>query len=106
MLRALHRREQPAPDNHRTSWPYHGCARADAAPLVPGEPALIRFALLPVSWTFRRGSRIRLALAGADCDQYGQVPHGRPPRLAVQRGGAMASHLELPWEAASLHGKD
>ena len=41
-------------------------------------------------------SRIRLAIAGADADHYGQVPHGRPPLLEVTLGGPDASFLMLP----------
>jgi uncharacterized protein len=99
MLRALHRKSVPCPANHRTAWPYHSCARQDAAPLVPGEVTLLRFALLPTSWTFRRGSRLRIAIAGADIDHYGQVPHGRPPHLRVHHGGDTASLIELPWNS-------
>ncbi len=100
MLRALHRKEMPCPPHHRTSWPFRNFARADAKPLAPGQPELLRFALLPTSWKFRRGSRIRVAIAGADIDHYGQVPHGRPPRLEIQRGGDRASQIELPWDDA------
>jgi predicted acyl esterase len=56
----------------------------------------MRIALLPVSWSFRKGSRIRLAIGGADADHYAQVPHGRPPTLTVHHGGAMASRITLP----------
>ena len=56
----------------------------------------LRYAMIPTSWTFRRGSRIRLAIAGADADHYAQVPHGRPPVLTLRRGGGMASSLTLP----------
>jgi putative CocE/NonD family hydrolase len=101
MLRALHRKSVPCPPNHRTSWPYHSCARQDAAALVPGEITLLRFALLPTSWTFRSGSRLRIAIAGADIDHYGQVPHGRPPRLRIHHGGDSASLIELPWESVA-----
>ena len=49
--------------------------------------------LLPTAWRFHAGSRIRLAIAGADADHYGQVPHGRPPALTIDRGN---SCLDLP----------
>jgi putative CocE/NonD family hydrolase len=97
MLRALHRKEAPSPAHHRTTWPFRSFARSDAAPLTPSQPALLRFALLPTAWTFRRGSRLRLAIAGADSDHYGQVPHGRPPGLRILSGGTTASAIELPW---------
>ena len=96
MLRALHRKECAAPDHHQVVGPYHSYARADAAPLVPGEVATLRFSLLPTSWRVAAGHRLRLAIAGADADNFGQVPHGRPPILAIQRGGVHASSISLP----------
>jgi len=96
VLRALHRKDAPDTPAHRTKWPTHSFRRADAAPLVPGEATRLRIALLPTSWRLRKGSRLRLALAGADADHYAQVPHGRPPVLTLHRGGAMPSRLELP----------
>jgi putative CocE/NonD family hydrolase len=96
LLRALHRKEQPAPESYRTTWPFRSFSRADAAPLTPGKVERIRVPLLPVAWQFVAGSRIRLSIAGADDDHCGQVPHGRPPLLTVLWGEGNASVLELP----------
>jgi len=96
LLRALHRKERPAPESYRTTWPFRSFTRADAAPLVPGKVERIRIPLLPVAWRFSAGSRIRLSIAGADDDHCGQVPHGRPPLLTLLRGEGRASALELP----------
>lgn len=96
LLRALHRKESPAPENYRTAWPFRSFRREDAAPLVPGRAERIRIPLLPVAWVFQAGSRLRLSLSGADADHAVQVPHGRPPRLTLLRGGDRASALELP----------
>ena len=96
MLRALHRKESEAPEHHQVVGPYHSFTRADAAPLVPGEVATLRFSLLPTSWRIVAGHRLRVAIAGADTDNYGQVPHGRPPILAIQRGGEHASSIVVP----------
>jgi predicted acyl esterase len=100
VLRALHRKESVPEAKQRWSWPFRTFARADAQPMPKGEPQQLRFAMIPTSWTFRRGSRIRVAIAGADADHYAQVPHGRPPVLTLRRGGAMASSLTLPWREA------
>jgi putative CocE/NonD family hydrolase len=100
MLRAIHRRETQPPANQKWTWPFRDYTRANAEPLKPGEPARLRFALLPIAWTFRPGSRIRLSISGADCDHYVQLPHGRPPVLAVRRGGESGSLLELPWRTS------
>jgi len=96
VLRALHRKAAPDTPAHRTKWPTRSFHRQDAAPLVPGEATRLTIALLPTSWRLRKGSRLRLAIAGADADHYAQVPHGRPPTLTLHHGGAMASRLELP----------
>ncbi|MBP0444737.1 CocE/NonD family hydrolase [Roseomonas sp. SSH11] len=96
LLRALHRKESPAPQAYRATWPFRSFRREDAAPLVPGEATRIRIPLLPTAWRFSTGSRIRLSIAGADADHCVQVPHGRPPVLAVLRGGERSSALELP----------
>ena len=96
LLRALFRAEAPPPPEYRAAWPWRRFRRADAAPLVPGQAERVRVPLLPVSWVFAAGSRIRLSLAGTDADHVGQVPHGRPPVLTVHRGGAQASALDLP----------
>lgn len=99
LLRALHRKESPCPPNYRTSWPYRTFTRADAEPMSLGRPQLLRIPLLPVSWAFRTGSRLRFSIAGADADHCGQVPHGRPPKLTVHWGGETASYIELPANA-------
>jgi putative CocE/NonD family hydrolase len=96
LLRALHRREAPAADTYATTWPFRSFARADARPLRPGQVERIRIPFLPVAWRFPAGSRIRLSIAGADCDHCGQVPHGRPPLLTISHGALQASALELP----------
>jgi putative CocE/NonD family hydrolase len=96
LLRAIHRAEAPCPANYRTTWPWRTFARKDAAPMPPGEPQCLRFALLPVAWRFARGSRIALSIAGADADHFVQAPHGRPPLLTLLSGGEEASLLELP----------
>ena len=96
VLRALHRKLSPCPPNYRASWPYRTHDRADAAPLVPGQAQDMVIALLPTAWRFGKGSRIRLAIAGADCDHYGQVPHGRPPVFTIAWG---KSFIDLPTAA-------
>jgi putative CocE/NonD family hydrolase len=96
VLRALHRKDAPDTPAHRTKWATHSFRREHAASLKPGEASLMRIALLPTSWRLRKGSRLRLAIAGADADHYAQVPHGRPPVLTLHHGGASASRLDLP----------
>jgi hypothetical protein len=93
LLRALHRREATPTAEYRAAWPWRSFTRADAMPLTPGRFETLRLPLLPVGWTFRAGSRIRLSIAGADADHVVQTPHGRPPVLTIDHAG---SWLEMP----------
>jgi putative CocE/NonD family hydrolase len=90
-LRVLHRRCHAGDETGVPNRTFH---RADARPLEHGEIAEVVFDLQPISWRFGAGHRIRLALAGADRDHFARLD--RTPRWSVQRGGARASHLELP----------
>jgi putative CocE/NonD family hydrolase len=96
MLRALHRAVAEAPADYRTTWPWRSFTRAASRLLTPDIAERLVFALLPVSWTLKRGSRLRISIAGADADHFPQVPHGRPPRLKLTLGGADASFVDLP----------
>lgn len=69
----------------------------DAAPVVPGEVMEIVLDLLPVSWLFVAGHRIRLALSGADADNFVTVPPaGPPPTFSVHRGPNRPCFIDLP----------
>jgi putative CocE/NonD family hydrolase len=93
-LRALHRRCSTRQPPGELPVPHRTFERADAAPLVPGQPAELRFDLLPISWLFQRGHRLRIAIAGADRDHFARLPD--TPTLGVHRGGPRASRIDLP----------
>jgi hypothetical protein len=95
MLRALHRRVLPGgPD--ALGLPRRSFRREDALPLVPGEVAELRFDLMPTSYVFPAGHRIRLALAGADADHFARIPAAGAVSWRVQRSSSHASSLLLP----------
>jgi len=96
MLRALHRKVAPAVGPLAGVIPLHSYRRKDAQPLVPGEVAELRFALLPTSVLFRKGHAVRLALAGADRDHFSPIPGAEAPLWEVQRRPAYPSALVLP----------
>ncbi len=96
IFRALHRRPGPNPEAIPATGPTHSFRRADAQVLVPGEAAEAAFELLPTSYLFRPGHRVRVAIAAADSDHYSRIPDGRPPRLQFFREIARPSHLVLP----------
>ena len=90
-LRALHRRARGA----RTAGalPERTFLRQDASPLPAGEIGELAFELLPVSWRFARGHRVRLAIAGGDADHFAR---SRASTLRVHRSRASPSRVELP----------
>jgi hypothetical protein len=96
-LRASHRARHTAP-YASPGLPYHGSIEADCEPLG-GGPVELELDLFPTSWLFPRGSRIRLAIAGADRDNALTPVLEPAPTVTLHRGPA--SRLVLPLSRAS-----
>lgn len=94
-LRFLHRRLSTGAAPYRQVVPYRTFSRADAQPLVPGEVAHLTFDLLPTSYVFRGGHRVRVSLAGGDASHFAAVPNS-PSDLAVHRSRMHGSRIALP----------
>ena len=94
-LRAIHRKLGDAKPPYEMAVPYRTYLQADAMPLDPGQIAELKFDLLPTSYVFKKGHRIRVALAGADKDHF-RLPEGPPARLQYHRSRDCASCIELP----------
>ena len=96
VFRALHRGSGPPPATIPPTGPQHGFLAGDAAALVPGEVATVAFELLATSYLFRKGHRVRVAIALADGDHFRPISEARPPRLTIHRGTSHPSRLTLP----------
>ena len=94
-LRGLHRQLGQGRPPYLSAVPYRSFLRADAAPLQAGEVAELVFDLLPISYLFRRGHALRVAVAGADSDHFMSVT-ASVPTIRLHHGGAVASAIELP----------
>ncbi len=96
-LRALHRKWQSAETTTGSmlSIPHRTYRRADAAPLIPGEVTPLTLDLLPVSYQFKKGHRIRVALAGADQDHF-QLLDDPAPTWQIWHTPDQPSRIELP----------
>lgn len=70
--------------------PWHSFLKKDARPLEPGKPTELQFALLPMSYIFPVGHRIRLTLA------FSSPSGGRGQPVTVLRGPGTASKITLP----------
>jgi uncharacterized protein len=91
-LRALHRRTRGS--RAVGGIPERSFRRGDAWPLPAGEVGELSFELLPISWRFERGHRVRLAIAGADADHFARATRGST--LRVHRSRRFPSRVELP----------
>jgi putative CocE/NonD family hydrolase len=91
-LRALHRRTQNAA-RAPGELPARTFRREHGAPLAAGEVGELALALLPISWRFDRGHRVRLSIAGGDADHF---ERSRAATLRVHWGAGRPSRLELP----------
>ena len=94
-LRASHRRTAAPPWNN-LGLPWHPSRRADLQPLVPGQPAVLRFVLQPTATLFNRGHRLRIAVTGADADNTEPPPGSGPTTLTILRDPAHPSAVMLP----------
>jgi len=70
-------------------------ARADALPLVPGEPAALELAFWPTSVVIPAGSSLRLSIAGADAATFARLPASGEVTFEVTWGGG-ATWLDVP----------
>jgi len=100
-VRLLHRRTasggcDPAPGTARSF------ARADGAPVTPGELMQIEIPLLPVAARIQKGHHIRLSLSGADAGTFPMLSEA-PATWSVAYGGERGSTLRLPVKPWSKH---
>ncbi|MCP3893442.1 MAG: CocE/NonD family hydrolase, partial [Bacteroides sp.] len=94
-LRAIHRKVSKNPYVNQET-PYHSFAEGDAMPLVPGEMAELTFELQPTSVLIKKGHKIRVAIAGADKDNFNRIPVQGTPTITVARNKKCSSFIALP----------
>ncbi len=99
-LRASHRALSKAPYNN-LGLPYHSHYKSNLAPIPAGKPVELVFALLPTSYLFRAGHRIRLTVTCDDADNF-ETPILNPaPKISLLRDSTHVSFVELP----IIHGR-
>ena len=95
ILRTIHRKLSRTPPPYRDAVPHHTYRQADSLPVNHREMITLKFDLLPTSYLFKKGHRIRLAIAGADQDHFAILP-GPPPTFRLLRNRDNPSLLTLP----------
>ena len=87
--------------------PWHGYTKGNyqKSPLAGGKIINLRFDLMPVAWVFKKGHRIRIAIAGADYPDFELNPVLSPENdpvkslatiIRVYRSVKYPSKIELP----------
>ncbi len=94
-LRASHRKLSAAPFNN-LGLPYHSHFLTDQQPIPSGEPFELVFSLLPTSYRFHAGSRIRITVAFADAGNFDTPVITPAPALQVLRDTGHPSYVDLP----------
>ena len=95
-LRVIHRKPCEAAPPYPMWGPCHSFEEGDALPLVPGEPALIRFGLFNTSVLVPAGHSIRISLAGHDGSVFDRYPTEGDPTWTVYRDRTRASGITIP----------
>ena len=94
-LRASHRALSQAPFNN-LGLPYHRHYKSELVPIPAGEPVELVFDLLPTSYVFRAGNRIRITIACADADNCETPILSPAPKLLLLRDRNHPSSIQLP----------
>jgi putative CocE/NonD family hydrolase len=99
VMRAGHRATTEQSPWRELGVPYHRSMADGFAPLPQDRPVELAFDFNPTSYVFRKGSRIRITVTGAERNTYQLPPgaEGKPaPVVSLYLGGAHASHVTLP----------
>jgi putative CocE/NonD family hydrolase len=94
-LRASHRTLGQAPYDN-LGLPYHRHYKSDLAPIPASEPVELVFDLLPTSYIFGAGNRIRITIACADADNFETPILDPAPKLHLLRDSNHPSFFQLP----------
>jgi putative CocE/NonD family hydrolase len=92
-LRASMRALAPAPYEN-LGLPWHPGTEASRQPLEPGKPAELVFDLMPTSYLFKAGHRVRITLQFSDARATTKLDP--PPQVTVLQGAEHPSRIILP----------
>lgn len=94
MIRPIDRRISANPAYH-TPYPDHSYRKDDQMKFNRGEIVKIIFDMLPISYQFAKGHRIRVSIAGADAGHFNLLA-SRPTHFDISTSEAAPSYIELP----------
>ena len=94
-LRASHRKLGQAPFNN-LGLPYPTHLLADQEPIPAGKPFELTFSLLPTSYVFHEGNRLRITVAFADAGNFDTPVLTPAPIIQVLRDANHPSYIDVP----------
>jgi predicted acyl esterase len=84
-------------ETYKTVLPTRSFTRTDYKPFTKDEVREVQVAMLPMSYEFKKGHRIRLSIAGCDKDHFKAPKFAKlGTQLTILRGGSNCSLLSLP----------
>ncbi len=95
LLRGIHRKVSDDVPPYKHIVPYHSYLKEDAQPLNVNGIEKLEFDLIPTSYLFKKGHKIRVSLAGADKDHFSLVID-EEPTWKVFRSEEFSSKIILP----------
>lgn len=81
--------------------PYQSLARADYAPMAPGQQDDVTLVAFPVSARIKAGHRIRVSISGADKGVYQDATSPCACWFDINVGGTNPSYIDLPIHSLS-----
>jgi predicted acyl esterase len=95
-MRLVHRALSEEKPPYDFPVPYHSFKRKDMAAMRPGKIETVVFDLFPTSVLIGKGNRLRLAIAGADDQNFSRYPPEGDPTITIQRNKVHPSCIRLP----------
>ncbi len=93
MIRPVDRQIKEGP--YKTAYPEHTYRKEDALPYHAGEIVQLTFDMLPISYQFKKGHSVRVAIAGADTGHF-NLPSPQPSEFRIISSTSAPSYVDLP----------
>lgn len=95
VMNTSHRKTTHPPYDH-FGLPFHPGNEKDIKEMEPGKIERIQFDMLPISYSFKAGNRIRITITGCDKDNYLTAKRSQPPQFSIYRNRKYPSNVTLP----------
>ncbi len=102
MLRGIHRKIGEDTDDYKQIGPYHSYSNEDMEYLTPDEVTEFAMDLLPISYQFKKGHRLRISIAGTDMLHFDIPKEDVATELTLHCSPQYPSRIVLPLAKGNL----